>query len=130
MKKSCKYCNRIHETGEVCDKKPVYKFRYRQKYHKHERTPEDVFRSSYKWKQKRMYILKRDNYLCRVCQAEGRATAGKLSVHHIRPLKLRPDLSLDDGNLISLCTTHHEQAENGGISVNTLLYLIPPIPDK
>ena len=128
MKKSCRYCNSIHEVGELCPKMPEYRFRpqNRKYYSKTFRTPEDVFRSSYDWKQKRSCILKRDSYLCRVCQNEGLATAGKISVHHIRPLKFRPDLKLDDNNLITLCSRHHEQAENNEISVDTLSGLIPP----
>lgn len=124
MLKSCRYCNKIHGVGEVCPNKPTYNSR--KYYKKTFRTPEDIFRSSYDWKKKRTYILKRDNYLCRVCQSEHRATVGRISVHHVRPLKFRPDLKLDDRNLITLCSHHHEQAENGEISVDTLLKLIPP----
>lgn len=125
MKKSCKYCNSIHDKGYVCDKKPQIK------YHQKRDSREDKFRSSYDWQKKREYILKRDRYLCQACLAGlngtlSRLTTAGLSVHHIRSLKTNFDLRLDDGNLITLCNIHHEMAEKGCISANVLLKLIPP----
>ena len=124
MKKSCKYCSGIHDSGYVCYKKP--KISYKQL----KNSPEDRFRSSYDWQQKRTYILKRDYYLCKVCQSEGKANAGKLSVHHIISIKDNYNLRLDDENLITLCTLHHERAEEGSISVDILKKLIPPTCKK
>ncbi len=47
----------------------------------------------------------------------------KLSVHHIVPLAEDFNRRLDDGNLITLCGFHHEQAERGVISRELLLEL-------
>ena len=122
MKKSCKYCGGIHEVGYICDRKPLFTYT--------KSSPEDVFRSSYDWKQKRTHILKRDYYLCRFCLSQGKVNTERLSVHHIIPLKYNSSLRLDDENLITLCTLHHEQAEKGEILADTLKKLIPPtFPD-
>ena len=128
MKKACKYCGKIHERDYVCEKKPELKpKRYSKKYERRE----DIFRSSYEWQKKRTYILKRDKYLCQACLhnlfgTACRLTTNGLSVHHIRPLKTNFDLRLDDSNLITLCKTHHEFAENGRISAKQLLEIVPP----
>ena len=134
MKKACKYCGKIHERGFVCEKKPKVQYKgYNQKYYKkrYDRK-EDIFRSSYDWQRKRTYILKRDKYLCQAClhNLTGtvcRLTTEGLSVHHIRPLRTDFDLRLDDSNLITLCHTHHELAENGRISAEQLIKIVPPL---
>ena len=118
MKKSCKYCGGIHDVGYVCDRKPSFVYK--------KSSPEDAFRSSYGWKQKRTHILKRDYYLCRFCLSQGKVNTERLSVHHIISLKNNFNLKLDDGNLITLCILHHEQAEKGEIPADTLKKLIPP----
>ncbi|HYE10539.1 MAG TPA: HNH endonuclease [Patescibacteria group bacterium] len=61
-----------------------------------------------KWKNKRIRILKRDEYLCQECKRYGKTSAAK-TVHHINPLEERPDLALVNINLISLCNDHHEK---------------------
>lgn len=40
---------------------------------------------------------------CAVCEAD----KGTLDVHHIKPVYLRPDLELDEDNLMTLCRLHH-----------------------
>ena len=60
------------------------------------------------WKRKRKAILRRDNYECQRCKANGgysRAT----TVHHIKHLTDRPDLALTDSNLVSLCSACHNE---------------------
>ncbi|MDE5584690.1 MAG: HNH endonuclease [Ruminococcus sp.] len=120
MKKSCKYCGGVHDRNYICDEKP--KIAYKQQ----RNSREDKFRSSYDWQQKRKYILKRDYYLCRVCLSENLLTSDGLSVHHIIPLKDNFNLRLDEDNLITLCTVHHELAEKSEIPADTLKKLIPP----
>lgn len=59
----------------------------------------------------------------------------ELSVHHIIPLNEDFNRRLDEDNLITLCSRHHEDAEAGKISRATLLKLarecvdldIPPV---
>lgn len=64
-----------------------------------------------------MQILKRDHFECQDCIKRAR-TAEKFNgvvmrvarateVHHIVEYKERPDLGLEDENLVSLCTSCH-----------------------
>ena len=57
----------------------------------------------------------RDLYCCRLCLAEGRITMHDLGVHHIVPLMADFDKRLDNDNLITLCASHHRQADAGRI---------------
>lgn len=60
------------------------------------------------WRRKRRSILQRDNYECQSCKKEG-GFSPATCVHHIKHLKDRPDLALDDNNLISLCDACHNK---------------------
>lgn len=128
MKKACSYCGQIHDLKFECPKKPVRIY----KSHAKKNSIEDIFRSSYDWKKKRSYILKRDRYLCIVCLhgTPSRFTTSGLSVHHIVPLKVDFDLRLDDDNLITLCHAHHGLAEKGVISADMLKSIIPPTHEE
>lgn len=133
MKKACKYCGGIHDSGYTCPKKPLFiRKKYTpKKYPRKRNSVADKFRSSYDWQQKRTYILKRDKYLCRACfcglhGTVRRLTSDGLSVHHIVPIKEDFSLRLDDDNLITLCAIHHELAESGKISAEELTETIPP----
>lgn len=64
-----------------------------------------------KWKMKRKAILKRDEYKCRECSRFGKVEEAT-TVHHVHPLKIRPELKLDERNLISLCEGCHEKMHN------------------
>ena len=65
------------------------------------------FYKSTKWKHKRERILRRDEYICQECKRYGRTTPAT-TVHHILPLEQRPDLKLNNQNLISLCSKCHD----------------------
>ena len=79
------------------------------------------FYKSAVWKQKRQEILIRDHFECQDCRKrieEAAITGEQLhgwqrsihraqQVHHIQPLKERPDLALRDDNLVSLCIMCH-----------------------
>ncbi len=124
MKKACSYCGKIHDRNFRCSKIPKYS----------RGNAEDSFRWSYEWKCKRDYIKKRDRYLCRACYCGLSGTLKRLnnenlSVHHIVPLKADFSKRLDDNNLITLCTVHHEMAEKGEISAETLIRAIPPVSE-
>lgn len=121
MKKACSYCGKIHDKKHICSKRPVTK-----KFSGENVKIADSFRSSYQWKLKRAYILKRDKHLCAVCLSEKRICNTRLSVHHITPLEVDFELRLDTKNLITLCEKHHEMAEKGEISADDLSKLIPP----
>jgi 5-methylcytosine-specific restriction endonuclease McrA len=119
MLKSCKYCGRIHDTKLDCGKRPK---------RKKEPTQINKFRWSRRWREKAQQIKERDNYLCQVCKDNDRYTHDDLEVHHIVPLEEDYNLRLDDDNLITLCVTHHKQADRGEISREYLKGLIdiPP----
>ena len=122
MRKSCKYCGRSHEYGEVCPKK----IRYRNKYESKPRVSlADRFRNSRIWREKRSEIQRRDLYICRYCFCmEKKIHTSDLSVHHIIPIEKNYNLRLDNGNLITLCRLHHEQAEKGLIKPDILQNLL------
>lgn len=63
------------------------------------------------WERKREVILKRDDYKCRECGRYGKVIDAN-TVHHIIPLQERPDLKLNNNNLVSLCEEHHEKMHN------------------
>ena len=73
---------------------------------------EGRFYKSRYWKKKRAEILDRDNYECQVCRAEGKVSPAN-TVHHIIPLEQRPDLVLDDDNLLSICAGCHNREHPG-----------------
>lgn len=66
------------------------------------------------WKRVRALALMRDQGMCAECMRRFRAGYGIRPkradmVHHIVPVKERPDLALELDNLESLCWEHHEQ---------------------
>lgn len=83
----------------------------------------DKFRNTQLWKRTAKAILERDFNCCRVCLLNGIFTNRGLSVHHIVPLSEDYKRRLDEGNLITLCRLHHEQAEHGRISRKVLFEL-------
>lgn len=124
MKKACRYCGRIHDTGYICPKKPL----------KNKRTTAfDKFRSSSVWQNKREMIKKRDNYCCKICFLsifDTKIDDFYTEVHHIIPLAEDYSKRLDDDNLITLCERHHKLAENGVISRAELFSLTRPTTGK
>lgn len=71
-----------------------------------------LFYGSQEWREKREKILKRDNYECQWCKAEGRVTVSEesvLEVDHIKELSEYPELALDDDNLRTLCKDCHNR---------------------
>lgn len=63
------------------------------------------------WVAKRKQVLWRDNQECQSCKEQGLFTPGN-TVHHIEPLEDRPDLALEDDNLITLCAACHNRIHN------------------
>ena len=111
IKKSCKYCGKVHEEEYKCNKKPMKK-----------KKIDDIvrFRNSPKWQKKRKKIKERDNYLCQICIREMYGTKRKynpnnLQVHHAIAIRSRDDLKLDENNLITVCSMHHEMCDSGEI---------------
>lgn len=83
-----------------------------------------AFYNSKAWKQKRIEILKRDHFECQDCIKRARSCEEikgvalhirrATEVHHIMEYKEKPDLGLDDNNLISLCTQCHNLRHGRG----------------
>lgn len=135
MLKSCKYCGRLHDFNAVCPHKPKQKYRYSKRKITDDNREIYKFRNSKLWQSKRESIKRRDNYLCLACLNGLNGTVKKLntvglSVHHIIPLAVDFDKRLDDDNLITLCSLHHEMAESGEIPAEVLRELLPPTIDN
>ena len=111
--KSCKYCGKIHLNNIRCEKAPASTIK--------RRTEADIFRSGKRWRVKREEIKRRDKNLCQICIRDiyntlSIYTYNDLAVHHIIPLDKDLTRGLDNDNLITLCTYHHELAERHVIS--------------
>lgn len=124
MLKACSYCGRIHDSKYMClQKEKSIKNRQAQRTEKNKKIYD--FHRSHKWKEKSISIRERDNYCCQICTRGLQNPARKyetedISVHHIIPIAEDWDKRLDDGNLISLCSRHHEMAEKGQIKRSEL----------
>ena len=105
---SCSRCGKIHPKGYVC-KVGVRKKRYRYTYE------ESKLRSKGVWTEKSKQIREDANYLCEVCKDKGIYNYRDVSVHHIEKLRDRPDLLIEDTNLICLCKDCHRMADAGMI---------------
>lgn len=68
----------------------------------------------------RNQALKRDNYECQMCKAEGRVHIDsvkvegerksiQLNVHHIKEIEEFPELALTLSNLVTICLRHHNE---------------------
>ena len=120
VKRSCQYCGRVHPVGYACPKRP--------KRRKQGAREAERFRNTYAWRKKREAIRARDHYLCVYSLAHGQIVYEDLEVHHIIPLEERPDLGLEDSNLITLSSAVHEKAESGEIDRAELLELVKHPP--
>ena len=119
MLKACSYCGRIHDGKHICPQKEQ-SIRARQSHRTEQSKQSRYFHNSKKWQDKREEIKLRDNYCCQVCvrglhNPSRQYEIEDTSVHHIVPLAEDYEKRLDDGNLITLCSRHHEMAEKGQI---------------
>ena len=123
MLKACPWCGRIHDSREDCGRKPMKKYR---------REENERGRNTRAWKRKAEQIKTDSHYLCENCLSQGVLTWDGLETHHIIKLRERPDLLLDDDNLVCLCEKCHKKADAGTISADFLRQLakkrnnIPP----
>lgn len=58
------------------------------------------------WRNLRQRALERDNYECQVCKEAGRFSHAEC-VHHIKEVKVSPELALSLDNIICLCNSCH-----------------------
>ena len=112
--KSCSRCGKIHPRGYKCNAGKVNK----------PKTDEQKLRSTWAWTKKAKQIKEDALGLCEVCRAQGRYTYDGVEVHHITKLKDDPNGLLDDDNLITLCTYHHKQADDGELDADYLRELV------
>ena len=129
MLRSCQYCGRIHDTRDICAQRIAARRHRYAAYDPEARTDEQRFRSSQVWRLKSIEIRQRDNYCCQACARNLTGTRRRLeydnvSVHHAVPLQVDYSRRLDNDNLISLCSLHHEQAECGAIDLQTIKRII------
>lgn len=123
MLKACPWCGRIHDSREDCGRRPPKKYR---------REESERGRDTRAWKRKAEQIKTDSHYLCENCLSQGVLTWDGLEAHHIIKLRERPDLLLDDDNLVCLCEKCHKKADVGVISAAFLRQLakkrnnIPP----
>jgi 5-methylcytosine-specific restriction endonuclease McrA len=126
--RSCSYCGRIHDPRDVCAQK-LARHREYWKYDPMNRTQAQRFRATSAWKKKSEEIRARDNYCCQACLRKLKGTRRRLeyenvSVHHV--ISLDEDFSrrLDNDNLITLCSVHHELAESGKMDFSEIQTII------
>ena len=103
--KSCPWCGKIHPVGYKCSAKPVRKYRYSYE--------ESKLRSKSAWTEKSIQIRNDAENMCEVCRDKGIYNYRDVSVHHIEKLKEKPELWLEDDNLICLCRECHRLADAG-----------------
>ena len=128
MLKSCSYCGRIHDSKYMCPQKEQ-RIRDRQQQRGKANKRVYDFHRSHKWKNKSISIRERDNYCCQLCvrglhKPDRQYETDNISVHHIVPIAEDWESRLDDNNLISLCSRHHEMAEAGKIKRKELLNIV------
>ena len=125
MLKSCQYCGRIHDKKYICLQK-AQRIKERQSYRSTNNKKASDFHSSQKWTDKSLEIRQRDNYCCQVCirglyDPDRQYETDDISVHHIIPVAEGWDRRMDNDNLITLCSRHHEMAEKNEIKRKELL---------
>jgi 5-methylcytosine-specific restriction endonuclease McrA len=58
-----------------------------------------------KWQRKRLEIMKRDGFKCRVCGSEEE----QLQIHHLYYLPKTKPWEYDDEAMVTVCHEHHRQ---------------------
>lgn len=112
MFKSCARCGRVVDYNHRCNKGKIYK-----------KNDIDKLRSTSAWTNKSIEIREASKYLCSVCLDQGILNYEDIEVHHIEKLQDRPDLLLENDNLICLCKKHHKLADNNKLDKDYLFKL-------
>ena len=68
-----------------------------------------LFYSSPEWEEKRLEIMKTDNFTCLKCNKNGSKIHAGFNVHHIIPLSVDWEQRLENNNLITLCVSCHKE---------------------
>lgn len=69
-----------------------------------------ALRCSLEYNELRLFVLKRDNYTCQICNKRG----GNLEMDHIKEWCNYPELRLDSNNCRTLCNNCHKKTDNYG----------------
>lgn len=68
----------------------------------------DKFYNCRAWRHLKSYVLKLQHYECQLCGIQGKAVPADV-VHHIIPVRDRPDLALTQTNCMALCKECHKK---------------------
>jgi 5-methylcytosine-specific restriction protein A len=88
----------------------------------------EAFYRSQEWTDLRNRVLARDGRRCSVGSLLGGGCSTRLHVHHLQPLGKRPDLALDEKNLVTVCSRHHPMLEAFRLFVERTRRTLPPCP--
>ena len=104
-KKICSRCGKFINEGTKCSCAPAIQPKYNNKFS----SKDDIIHTQ-RWRNKRLEIIKRDNFLCQRCLLKYNIlNSEQLTVHHIKSRKNYPELAFDNDNLICLCDTCNKQ---------------------
>lgn len=92
-------------------------------------SDKDKFRWTKAWQDKREEIRERDKGICQVCirnlyHPVRRIEYDNISVHHAIPIVEDFERRLDNDNLLTLCSRHHEMADAGAIPYDVIREII------
>lgn len=73
-------------------------------------TRRDVYDSP-EWDALRARVVERDGSRCLLAWLLGGSCDETLHVHHIEPIEERPELALEESNLVTACGRHHPMLE-------------------
>lgn len=79
-------------------------------------TPQDFY-NSLEWAKCRIFILKRDNFTCRICNLKPCGT-----VHHLNSPFYFPEICFDPENLIVVCRKCHNEYHQNNQSKNNEIF--------
>lgn len=85
----------------------------RSRYNKYKRNQDEEKKEQYSfyrkgiWSSLRLNCLKRDNYICLYCLAQGRVTANSKIADHIVPIEVNSALKAELKNLATTCSDCH-----------------------
>ena len=109
MLKACSVCGKIHPAN-------YHHVRQRQFSGGEERE----LRSTSRWTRKSREVREKANYLCEVCRDQGIINYRGVEVHHIEKLADKPELLIENDNLVCLCQRHHKEADRGELDKDYL----------
>ena len=120
MLKSCSYCFKVHDTKEVCPKKPKAKIDYQKKRENLSEVnqKENRFYSSTRWQKFRDDIMQDRGYRCEVCTYvfnDRRKFTVAEELHHVEYIRDAWDKRLDEDNVVCLCHEHHKLIHKNNI---------------